>query len=420
MIFPSDVHPEWVKLAAKSEQSIWILTPYLDRSLIGLLDEAQADFSSLVLVTDLSPLSAPERYRKKLETLRLALTRGAEVRSLARLHAKVLVVDETLLFAGSQNFTEFGRGSKEVTVYSVGSENVTYSIQILKRWIEEADLVSIEMIDDLIESMGEIATELDALIRIAGENYAEVTASRDRQERAAQVLKATRRNQLRNRSGSIWIKSEEVGEFDPIHYRTMLPRSNPYRTADTTINLLEWWDISGKLTILERLKMYPLILLPSGEMRFVRVARSRITYARTEVALTEKVIVGNLPINFTVDFTLGAEFGANLTLIMRMGEEEIHNFHFSFNGDQVALKGESSAAIRKLRPDQLEGIDTLRGIFNSDPAYTAGVVAQALEPFKYAELNRDYKDASRFFGQSPHRLRLLKFGEVHVFVASAL
>jgi phosphatidylserine/phosphatidylglycerophosphate/cardiolipin synthase-like enzyme len=47
--------------------------------------------------------------------VRALLRRGIEVRSLSRLHAKVLICDWRTATIGSQNFTSYGRGSHETT-----------------------------------------------------------------------------------------------------------------------------------------------------------------------------------------------------------------------------------------------------------------------------------------------------------------
>ena len=96
-------------------ESVVVFTPYLDDMLDRLLKNAALKVEAITVVTDLSPASGALDYRAQLIGVRALMRRGVNVRSLRRLHAKVLLCDWRIATVGSQNFTSYGRRSHETT-----------------------------------------------------------------------------------------------------------------------------------------------------------------------------------------------------------------------------------------------------------------------------------------------------------------
>jgi hypothetical protein len=110
-----DAYREWKRRVRAADEEVRVFSPYLDRLVVDLLGNARLDASALSVVTDLSPANGSLDYRARLLSIRRLLQQGIEVRSLARLHAKVLLVNGRLATVGSQNFTSYARTSKETT-----------------------------------------------------------------------------------------------------------------------------------------------------------------------------------------------------------------------------------------------------------------------------------------------------------------
>ena len=100
-----DAYRSWKKKVQEATQSIVVFTPYLDGLLDRLLRNSKLQEDAVAVVTDLSPASGALDYRAQLIGIRALLRRGIEVRSLLRIHAKVLVCDWCTVTIGSQNFT---------------------------------------------------------------------------------------------------------------------------------------------------------------------------------------------------------------------------------------------------------------------------------------------------------------------------
>jgi PLD-like domain len=112
----ADIYPKWKRRVAAAAESVRVYCPYLDRLAVDLLGNSALGPENVAVVTDLSPESGPFDYRGQLLAIRRLISSGIEVRSLSRLHAKVLLVDGRQVTLGSQNFTGYARRSKETSL----------------------------------------------------------------------------------------------------------------------------------------------------------------------------------------------------------------------------------------------------------------------------------------------------------------
>jgi hypothetical protein len=114
--------------------SVRVYSPYLDDLVVRLLGNTELDAEDLSVVTDLSPESGTLTYRRQLLAIRRLLSQDVEVRSLPRLHAKVLLVDGKSVTVGSQNFTSYARKSKETTAVPALDMRESRLVDTLERW----------------------------------------------------------------------------------------------------------------------------------------------------------------------------------------------------------------------------------------------------------------------------------------------
>lgn len=157
LILARDVYKSWKRRVQRAEESVRVFTPYFDRALDRLLGNADLEPGDISVVTDLSPASGALDYRGQLLGVRALLRRGIEVRSLPRLHAKVLLCDEVQVTIGSQNFTSYGRGSHETTALIGDDITDTTFAATLAEWYAAATPVSLEFIEGLLAELADAA-----------------------------------------------------------------------------------------------------------------------------------------------------------------------------------------------------------------------------------------------------------------------
>lgn len=145
----ADAYPTWRRRVKSAKTSVRIYSPYLDRLAVDLLGHADPDQVVLSVLTDLSPASGTLDYRGQLLALKRLIDRGIEIRSLPRLNAKVLLVDDETVTVGSQNFTSYARRSHETTVFSTTDMSESRFVETLERWWVDAEPVDIELLEGL-------------------------------------------------------------------------------------------------------------------------------------------------------------------------------------------------------------------------------------------------------------------------------
>ena len=145
-----DVYADWKVRVKDACDSIVVFTPYLDALVVRLLFHSALDADRLVVVTDLSPTTGALNYLAQLRAIAKLLDRGISVRSLERLHAKVLMTDGKFVTVGSQNFTTFARNSHEATSVPETDLSDSVFVQTLNTWMADATPIDSELIELLL------------------------------------------------------------------------------------------------------------------------------------------------------------------------------------------------------------------------------------------------------------------------------
>lgn len=196
--------------------------------------------------------------------------------------------------------------------------------------------------------------------------------------------------------------------------------------ADGDTDLTNWRLPAGDGTTtrvnLTRLRIYPIILNPSGRMAFARVARSRITYLRQKVDWTTPVNVGRHLYSLTVRLPTENCDVSNIHLELKPSSHATTGFQLQirFDGVQGVLAGSTilqDGDTDTPYPSHLPTMDQLREEL-ADPAALTALLHQALKPFKYGTLGRDNHNAADFFPTQPLHLTLFRFGDRSVPAAT--
>ena len=152
-LLAADAYRRWSSLAATAEKSLTVFSPYLDPLVRTLIGRSGLAPDSVIVVTDLSPASGAGDYPAQLHALRHLIEDGVEVRSLQRLHAKVLLVDDSRATVGSQNFTRYARSSKETTALPDRDLAGSVFVETLIEWREQALPVDAGLIQMLLDGL---------------------------------------------------------------------------------------------------------------------------------------------------------------------------------------------------------------------------------------------------------------------------
>lgn len=429
-----DVYPAWKRRVRSAEASVWVLSPYLDHSVVRLLGNVKAVVETIV-VTDIAPQAGPANYRKKLLALKKLLEAEVDVRSLTRLHAKVLVVDGVSVVAGSQNFTSYARRSKEVSV--VSDVEPTAALAVLTDWVESAQPVDLELVERLLEATDENAkavdlavTELqsqvmDELASLETERAEQARLAAQREEafaRAAALRKRVAKTPWRLGMGTAYLVPDTATNYSDWHgqddYPTMFG-TNAWGER-SGIDLTRWLrgDVAERQTLsLRHLYFYPMIHLPAGRMVFARIAQTRVTYVKHGVRFTSPKAVGGKSRYLALTLPEKLDDGANMILGVRpwSDSDAKHRIGIQFDGADFAVRWDSPATGPWAAQAAAAASVVLADLRH--PSRGAQLLQRLFEPIKFTELGRENKTAAKFFGHKKHELTLIEFGNAHLFVA---
>ncbi|WP_162251730.1 phospholipase D-like domain-containing protein [Cellulomonas sp. Root137] len=318
-----DAYNAWVRLVERAELTVWVLTPYLDDQVVRLLTKSRVPASQVTVVTDLSPESGPANYRKRLLALKKLVVAGFQVRTLARLHAKVLAVDGSRFAIGSQNFTGYARRSREATVAPhepVVDEKFRNRI---REWVEAAEAVTEDDLDRLLEQLSDQMDLVDSAVaglvayfeaadqvrheRLSAEREAELQRARARaratEKRRREVERAQREQQITDLLARR-VRSSPYRHHRGAAYGRLVDvwDQGGYFKVDSGESLTAWFGADGRSIDLTRLKFIPMILSPTGKLALVRVAQGQMSYATQNVSFGTRVSVGGVPLHLQIRF----------------------------------------------------------------------------------------------------------------------
>jgi PLD-like domain len=398
----ADIYPKWKRRVAAATESVRIYSPYLDRLAVDLLGNAALGAEGVAVVTDLSPESGAFDYRGQLLAIRRLISRGMEVRSLPRLHAKVLLVDGRQVTLGSQNFTGYGRKSRETSLAAGADLSASALVRTLNEWFDEAvsvdgDLVdrllerleqpmarAREAIQDLIDSFGDI--ELGHRREVARRRFEEHLAQARLRSTAEGLRAAASKSRFSTGQEIVWAQLDWVESGD---YRSL-------RAEHRDLDLTNWRSPDASNVHLEHLKFYPALLGPDARVAFVRVAQSRITYVWRGVRWGATRKIGDRNLYIRTSFPDGQEDGANLEVWFSWEHGSRNGFalRMQFAGEAPLPVAEGRIMGNPYRPDILR--DAVMDAYDDHESWESalrGIFSPVLNPSGF----RHNKNADSFF-----------------------
>jgi PLD-like domain len=415
-IIAGDVYPRWKKLVRSAKNSITVFTPYLDNTLIRLLQNKPYDlsFENINVITEFNS-EAFITGQSRLTTLERLIKNGTQVKSLQHLHAKVLLVDNAQIALGSQNFTQRGRKNKEASIrFGQGIEHTNLLVK-LNNWDKEAVDIDLELVQELLKKIPKLRKKHRALVKQSEEiflNSKEEFEARQRESIWKDILKAEKRSRFQLHHGEIYASIKYIEQktvlSNNIHclqggYSTLVP--------DQGYDLTMWQLSDDKESIkpkeLKRLNMYPILNADTLQMGFARVGKKRITYIRDGVDLTDEIIsVGDHTLSVIINFPNRKTKKVNIEIILKESETEHLTVRVIFNGTKYRI------ADWKYSPSSTKDfIQTLNHELFRKKMQFHHSFEKLFASFRFATLHRNDKNIKHFLSGGRYRISLIEFAD---------
>lgn len=309
-------------------------------------------------------------YAWQLRGVRRLLENGVQVRSLRRLHARVLLVDGNLATLGSQNFTRYGQGSKEATAAPTNDLEGSKFVSKLDEWFEEADDVELDFIEQLLEQLAPQMKQFRSARNDLETAFDEVHAEEEARREAEADAQQTQRD--REQTRSVPLKQSIMRAAARTPYRS--GQATAYASLDwdgtyeyktfkgaRTNDLTTWHEVFGDWVLntihLQPGEFYPVLLGPSGRMAFVRVMKTRISYVWRGVSRGSAQIIAGERLWLMPGFPDYGLEDANLTITAQPSREASagYKMRLRFDGTEVT-PADGWGVVGDLWDDELERI----------------------------------------------------------------
>jgi hypothetical protein len=434
ILIAKDVYSDWKRLVTHAASSVVIFSPYLDRLVTLLLKNAKLPSSALTVVTDLTPQQA-NGYLGQLRTLTQLLDLGVQVRSLSRLHAKILLVDDQFVISGSQNFTTYARKSKEASAVPTDASSTLRFIQRLQEWLDASEVVDRDLVDRLlkdVKAQAKKASEAEEALHLSitesmEQMYLERQAKADEEQaRRAQIsLEQFSRDRL---FGLPSAKSTRLAQGEALIHRSTAGHWLHFYTtfkARSSSNLTSWLVTESDGTIrrvnLDQFDWYPVLMTGSGRMTRARIVKTRITYVKPAVKFGQTRNVDDTEVRVQVSFPETTKSGANV--IITLTETPIAyvgcRIEALFDGESFTLVGTKQTGKHRVfgSGDRFE--EACRDLF-TNPIERDELFNFICRDIRFSETEISNHNAEDFFQGEYFRLRLLEYAGTPVLLAHKL
>jgi hypothetical protein len=328
----SDLFEKWNNLILKAEKSILIFTPYLDSTINKLIEKS----AKQVEVTIITALEGDSLFQQgyQLSALNEAIGNGAVVKNLIGLHAKILLVDNSFISLGSQNFTSRGRKNKEAGMISETSFVGSNIISTLKNWEEESKSVSIDLLAELALYLEENEEPISKIKKKFDRNIEKIISDFNQRELEKQIT-----------NSSYFNSTYRFAQGEVILTRTVPPPNYDYYSffAQEHNNLCKWIKTKGKgqeeQIELEDYKYYPAINIRTMQMAYLRIHTSRITFMKSNFEISEwnGYEINNKKYKLDFSFLKSSTKNSNIKVILSKESIGKASLYYFFNGSGFSL-----------------------------------------------------------------------------------
>jgi hypothetical protein len=406
----TDIHRDWKRAVSSASLSVRVFTPYFDRLLPQLLKGAKQRGLSVAVVTDLSPTGGQD-YPAQLRAAKRLLELGISLKTLPRLHAKVLQVDRDMVGLGSQNFTTYARSSRETSIIPKARSNEARFLDQLDRWSQLASLVDLAMVEALSDRLTNAFRVLAKQEAALHAQYDEIFSAELRKRQALPI-----QARLRSAAAGSTVTLAAGPAIGTVK------RSENFRTflVENKSDLTRWRE-EGIVSVLPRLMQIPIIREDTGQIAFCRLAKTRISYIHWSVKWSnnKQVTIGRETYSVTIDLPKENCTEVNIVAHLRLNDTPIVDAKLRYDGTEFALIDVMQSKGRQPTQRELERVAFAESYF-SDPDQRARFFSTFFANFVYKKLGRDSPKSSTYFGTSRYRISVLRYNRTPVLLATPI
>lgn len=399
----TDLFEKWKKLIAKAEKSILIFTPYLDFT-INILIKNSTEQIPITVITSLEGDSLFQRGYQ-INALKEAIDNGVLVKNLIGLHAKILVIDNSYISLGSQNFTNRGRKNKEAGMISETSFVGSKIISTLKNWEEESKSVSLELLEELILFLSKNEEPISKIKNKFDRSIEKIISDHNQRDLEKQIA-----------NSSYFNSTYRFAQDEVILTRTVPPPNYDYYSffAQEHNDLCKWIKTTGigqeEQIELEDYKYYPAINVNTMQMAYLRIHTSRITFMKSKFVMSGWNGYEINKIKYKLNFSFLKSSTKNSNIKVTLSKESVGNgsLYYLFNGSVFSLikTKYSNDLIKRIIEKELISRKKRYNEF----------LKFLIEPAKFTTQQNQPKEIEKFLPESSYRVGILEYKDLPILI----
>ena len=399
----TDLFEKWKKLIAKAEKSIIIFTPYLDFT-INILIKNSTKQIPITIITSLEGDSLFQRGYQ-IRALKEVIKNGVLVKNLMGLHAKILLIDNSYISLGSQNFTNRGRKNKEAGMISETSFVGSKIISTLKNWEEESKSVSLELLEELILFLSKNEEPLYKVKNKFDRSVEKIISDHNQRELEKQIA-----------NSSYFNSTYRFAQDEVILTRTVPPPNYDYYSffAQEHNDLCKWIKTTGigqeEQIELEDYKYYPAINVNTMQMAYLRIHTSRITFMKSKFVISGWNGYEINKIKYKLDFSFLKSSTKNANIKVTLSKESVGkgSLYYLFNGSVFSLINTkySNDLIKRIIENELISRKKQYNEF----------LKFLIEPAKFTTQQNQPKEIEKFLPESSYRVGILEYRDLPILI----
>lgn len=352
-IIAGNIFQRWRKLIQSANKSITIFSPYIDELIIELL-QFTPDCIKPKQITVITNIDAQNiiPYKNSLRTLLSLMDEKINVKQLNDLHAKILLIDDSFVSLGSQNFTKRGRRNKEASIKLSETISDTDFLKKLHEWIDISESIDRGLIKKLLKLLPEYFDDYTNLIKNANKEFSKLSEPYSEPYKRRRALRqAEKKSRWKLKNENVLATIKDVNSFSHESYTgwyTTLILNDAIND-----NLTHWIytnENESRRRDLYKFAYYPILNAYNFRMGFARVVKTRITYIRDDPIYFSREINGH-------NCYIGIHFPkrntkiVNLILNLWVNSTHVLSVKLLFTGDmhKIVSKNYNKACTDELR-----------------------------------------------------------------------
>ena len=397
-----NVSRRW-KAEASRARKIQFFSPYITSSTAETVMQLDTDIRYIYTCFEAENFL---RKASSLPTLKKLLLSGCKLFHIESLHAKVMLTDD-FMSIGSQNLTNKGSSNKEATFCTTDSKSVQYGQVSIAQWLEEAEVITLEMIEQMESLIAPFIKEFEEIRK----SMLEIDEELKKQKLS--TYQETRASILAN------LSKLKISHYDIIA-NVKLIKSGNYNYSlvhsSKTDSFIHWYIDEASVTLYDKYR-YLMFDTETSKIGWVRVNKSRLTFFCSGINDPDVLELGGAPFlcGFEANWT-DTRNDQNLIITLKHKITELKLVYKCFF---------DLAYLNDIQLDQVESSPgasmTEEHIWISDnnDSFRNALSERLLSPFKY-DKNLTGKNAGSFFMYSESiwkGIRLAKINGYNILIS---